>query len=137
MSNVLPVSTTLAALVLAVTPVSACPSVKEAMPVSSQIPAVAAPIGLWDIRPAERGTSDLCRLALRGEAEGDGKRVVLGTCTLKAAAGTHHWRVTPTGFRLVDADGATLITFTPQTEDVWIGVGADGREYRMSLTAMY
>ncbi|WP_339929897.1 AprI/Inh family metalloprotease inhibitor [uncultured Brevundimonas sp.] len=137
MSSILSVPTAVAVVVLAVTPAAACQSGNDAMPHADQTTDIPTPIGLWDIRPADSATPGLCRLALRNEGAGDGHRVVVETCDLKAAGRTDHWRTTPTGFSLVDAGGATLITFAPDTEDVWTGTGADGRVYRMSRSAMF
>ncbi|WP_339871587.1 AprI/Inh family metalloprotease inhibitor [uncultured Brevundimonas sp.] len=137
MSSFLSVPTAVAVVILAVTPAAACQSRNDAMPQGDQTTDIPAPIGLWDIRPADSATPGLCRLALRGEGAGDGHRVVVETCDLKAARRTHHWRATPTGFSLVDAAGVTLIAFTPDTVDAWTGVGADGRTYRMDRTALF
>lgn len=137
MSSFLSVPTAMAVVVLAVSPAAACQSGNDPMSHADQPTGIQAPIGLWDIRPADRATPGLCRLALRSEQAGDGHRVAVETCDLKAASGTHHWRATPTGFSLVDTDGATLITFTPDTVDTWTGVGADGQAYRMDRTAMF
>lgn len=137
MSSFLSVPTAMAVVVLAVTPAAACQSGNDTMPTVDQTTGIPTPIGLWDIRPADSATPGLCRLALMNERAGDGHRIAIETCDLKAARRTHHWRATATGFDLVDAAGATLITFTPDTADVWTGTGADGRDYRMIRSAMF
>jgi|GEM_PF-5255629 len=137
MSSLLSVPIAAALVVLAVAPASACQPRSEAMPSPDQTADSRVPIGLWDIRPAEAGVPGLCRLALRGEAEDDGHRIVLENCDLKAARQAHHWRTTPGGFVLADAAGVTLMTFTVDTVDSWTGTDADGRHYRMDRTAMF
>lgn len=137
MSSLLSVPTAMAVVALAVTPATACQSGNDAMPHADTTPDTPTAIGLWDIRPADAATPGLCRLALMGDGVGDGYRSAVESCDLKAAGRTHHWRVTPTGFSLVDSAGAVLITFSPETEDTWTGVGADGQSYRMIRTAMF
>tara|TARA_R110000782_G_scaffold219321_1_gene306625 strand:- start:202 stop:615 length:414 start_codon:yes stop_codon:yes gene_type:complete len=137
MSNILSVPIAVAVVALAVIPAAACQPGNHAMPHADQTSHSQTAIGLWDIRPADASAPGLCRLALRSEAAGGGHRIVVETCDLKAASRTHHWRATPTGFSLVDAAGMTLIAFTPDTVDSWVGVGADGQDYRMDRTAMF
>ena len=136
MSSLLSVPMAAALVGLAVAPASACQPRSEAMP-TDQTADSRAPIGLWDIRPAGAGVPGLCRLALRGDAEGDGHRIVLENCDLKAARQAHHWRTTPGGFVLADAAGMILMTFTVDTVDSWTGTDADGRQYRMERTALF
>lgn len=122
------------AMVLALTPAAACQSRNDVM--TRPVPAADA-IGLWEIRTADTPASGFCRLALRGEASGDGHMVVLDDCGLKLPGRTDHWRASPTGFDLRDAGGAPLIAFTADTLDRWTGVGADGLAYQMVRAAMY
>lgn len=137
MSSFLSVPAAVATVVLVVTPAAACQSGNDTMPNAHTAPDTQAAIGLWDIRPADSGASGLCRLALRGEVLGDGQRLVLANCDLKAVRGAHHWRGTAGGFVLVDAAGVPLMTFTADTVDSWIGSDPDGRQYRMERTAMF
>lgn len=137
MSRFLLVPTAVAVVSLAVTPAAACQPGNDPMPPSDPTPDARAAVGLWDIRPADATATGLCRLALTREVAGDGHRVAVETCDLKAARSTDHWRATATGFSLVDPAGAMLIAFSPETEDVWTGIGADGRQYRMVRAAMF
>lgn len=137
MSSFHSVLSAVAAVVLAVTPAAACQSGNDAMPNAHTAPDIRAAIGLWDIRPTDAGAQGLCRLALRAEGEGDGHRLMVETCDLKAARQTHHWRATRGGFVLVDAGGVPLMTFTADTVDSWIGSDPDGRQYRIERTAMF
>lgn len=137
MSSFLPLPAAVTVMALAVTPAAACQSGNHAMPHADTTAGTQAAIGLWDIRPADTTVPGLCRLALRGEPEGDGHRVVVDRCDLKVAMPIDHWRTTPAGFSLVDATGATLIRFTADTVDRWTGIGADGREYRMIRSAVF
>lgn len=136
MSSLFPVPA-VAAAILALTLATACQARNDAMPISHPGPDATPAIGLWEIRPADAAVPGLCRLALREDARADGHAVVMATCELKAANRAHHWRSTPTGFALVDAAGATLISFAPESPDAWTGLGADGTEYRMIRAAMF